>query len=131
MMAPARKSHTASKISAKKARVSARDPMVELEEGLFRLTTHCNSMDFETHTGPVFYDPMDLDWIGIIEALMTYFLSLPEALSDFPPIQAQADFPPPAPLIRSQADFPPPSPLIRSQADFSPMDQLRSAAGIV
>lgn len=113
MMAPARKIHSASKISAKKARVSARDPMVELEEGLWRLTTQCNAMDAEDHSGPIFYDPMEVDWIGIIEALI---------MAIFPP---QADFPPPCPLIRSQADFPPPCPLIRSVAD------LPSAAGIV
>ena len=108
MMAPERKIHTASKIHAKKARVSGRDPMVELEEGLFRLTTQCNAMDAEDHSGPVFYDPMELDWIGLVEALI------------------MAIFPPPGPLLRSQADFPPPCPLIRSQADDLP-----SAVGIV
>ena len=118
-MAPARKNQTASKITAKKARVSARDTMVELEEGLFRLTTQCNAMDEDEKTpGPVFYDPMDIDWSGIIEALI--------ALLTYPPQQAQAYFPPPPPLIRSQADFPPPDRLVRSQADFLP-----SAAGIV
>lgn len=87
--------------------------MMELEEGLFKLTTHCNAMDEDEKVpGPLFYDPMDLDWSGIIEALITH-------------LTAQVDFPPP-PLLRSQADFPPPDLLIRSQADFLP-----SAAGIV
>ena len=96
-MAPAQKIHSASKISAKKTRVSARDPMVELEEGVYRLTTQCNAMDAENHSGPIFYDPMELDWSGILEAIKAYF-------------------PPPGPLIRSQADFAPPDRLIRSAA---------------
>jgi len=98
--------------------------MVELEEGLFRLTTQCNAMDAEDHSGPVFYDPMELDWSGIIEALiMTLFQEYPYPLQVDLPLQA--DIPPPCPLQRSQAEFPPPCPLQRSVAD------LPSAVGIV
>ena len=127
MMAPARKIRTASKMSAKKARVSARDPMVELEEGLCRLTTQCNAMDAEDHSGWVFYDPMELDWIGIIEALiMSVFpQEYPYPLQVDIQVPLQAELPPACPLIRSQAEFPPPCPLIRTVAD------LPSAAGIV
>ena len=77
--------------------------MVELEEGLFRLTTVCNAMEIDE---PVtVYEPMEIDWTGLIAALIAYFG-------------------PPPPLMRSQADFAPPPQLIRS-------DGLRSAAGIV
>ena len=121
-MAPARKIQASSKILAKKARVGAKDPMVELEEGLFRLTTYCNAMDEDEQIpGPLFYDPMDIDWLGIIEELIMYIT--------YPPMTTlplATYFPPPSPLLRSQADFPPPDRLVRSQADFLP-----SAAGIV
>jgi len=93
--------------------------MVELEEGVFRLTTHCNGMDLDERE-PI-YEPMELDWVGIIEALVELF------------------FPPPAPLTRSVADFPPPAPLTRSVADIPAFGRqctevgppLRSASGIV
>jgi hypothetical protein len=92
---------------------------------LSRLTTQCNAMDAEDHTGPVFYDPMEVDWIGIIEALIMAIFP-----QEFPyPLQVeiplQTDLPPPCRLQRSQAEFPPPCPLIRSMAD------LPSAVGIV
>jgi hypothetical protein len=83
MMAPIRKIKTTSKISAKKIRISARDPMVELEEGLYMLKVECNAMDVDE--APV-YDYMNIDWLGIIEALTD-------------------DFPPPPLLIRSVADI--------------------------
>jgi hypothetical protein len=119
MMAPARKILSASKISAKKARASARDPMVELEEGLFRLTTQCNAMDLD-EAAPLFV-PMDIDWTGIMEAL-AFFIPPPVQL-----IRFMVDFGPPPPLMRSVADIGPPPALIRSVAD----DGLYSATGIV
>ena len=119
MMAPARKIHSASKISAKKARVSARDPMVELEEGLWRLTTQCNAMDID-EPAPVCV-PMDIDWSGIMAAL-AFFIPPPVQLFQF-----MVDFGPPPPLMRSVADIGPPPALMRSVAD----DGLYSATGIV
>jgi hypothetical protein len=77
--------------------------MVELEEGLFRLTTVCNAMEVDE---PVtVYEPMEVDWTGLIAAMIAYFG-------------------PPPPLMRSEADFAPPPALVRS-------DGLQSATGIV
>ncbi len=118
-MAPLRKILSASKISAKKVRMSARDPMVELEEGLFRLTTQCNAMDLDEPT-PLFA-PMDIDWTGVMAAI-AFFIPPPAQL-----IRFMVDFGPPPPLMRSVADIGPPPLLVRSVAD----DGLYSATGIV